>query len=159
MKCLVVLLTCFEQDTPTIFTDRGLRKSRLGISISSPKPMVAADSSSKYAILIELLRPNRTHGGTLLRHQHHSEPDMHQHHPTKKSPIRFPAIFSFCHIPVEMMNHHYVNPAHSDAQVALAENTYQHSDQLPPLPISFCLFTWGYNCTLATKLQPIFDYN
>lgn len=28
------------------------------------------------------------------------------------------------------MIHHYVNPAHSDAQVALAEKTYQHSDQL-----------------------------
>jgi hypothetical protein len=40
------------------------------------------------------------------------------------------SLFSF-DSPMEMTNHHYVNPAHSDAQVALAEKTYQHSDPQP----------------------------
>ena len=66
-----------------------------------------------------------------------------------------------------MMNHHYVNPAHSDAQVAIAEKTYQHSDLLLLLLlISFCLISsqftynrgWNYNqfSTTYTDLSVLF---
>jgi hypothetical protein len=58
-----------------------------------------------------------------------------------------------------MMNHHYVNPAHSDAQVAIAEKTYQHSDLHSLLfIISFSFISsqnlyYSYEITTNYRLQ------